>query len=238
MSYRDRNMKSSATKSGKQAKFHLFWILGILALAGILFLIRGLYWLLPAVIIPATLITLFVWATRKLWFGKFSKTNKILSAIKCRFQVCDGQITKLENDLEEIDQTMNDLRDQLKGEFPLSEEAIKETNHLLSAFSEEKEMRLQKIEFFKSIKEQIMEMIYKQEVNERLKDKRKRLSELRAEHLDDLAEMEALRHNIAFDQANITTLQKLQMRMACTNKLEKVTAIRAEFESLMREIKS
>jgi len=231
-------MKSSATNSGKSAKFHLYWILGILSLAALLFLIRGLYWLLAAVIVPATCITLLAWSFRRLWIGRFRKVNKIISAIKCRFQVCDGQITKLENDLVEINQTMNDLKAQLNGEFPLSEEATAETNHLLEAFREEKELRLQKIEFFKTIKEQVLEMIYKQEVHERLKDQRKRLSELRAEHLDDLAEMESLKHNIAFDQANISTLQKLQMRMACTNKLNKVNAIRQEFEDLMKELKT
>ena len=229
-------MKSSTTKQSHSASYHILWILGILSLTGLLLLTRGLYWMVPAIMLPATCLTLLVWATRKLWKGKFSKGNKILTAIKCRFQVCDGQISKLEKDLKEIEETMSDLRDQLKGEFPLSEDVINETNTLLIAFEEEKELRLQKIEFFKTIKEQVLAMIYNQEVNEKLKDKRKRLSELRAEHLDDLAEMEALKHNIAFDQANIATLQKLQMRMACTNKLSKVNAIRAEFDNLMNEL--
>ncbi len=231
-------MKLSATKKGDKTTSHVFWILGILALAGLLFLSRGLYWLLPAVILPASCITLLVWASRKLWKGRYKKGNKILAAIKCRFQVCDGQIKKLEKDLVEVEQTMNDLRAQLSSDFPLSDEALVETNNLLEAFGEEKELRLQKIEFFKTIKEQVLAMIYSQEVNERLKDKRKRLSELRAEHLDDLAEMESLKHNIAFDQANIATLQKLQMRMACTNKLDKVNAIRIEFDNLMNEIRA
>ncbi len=229
-------MKSSIKNQRKSFSFHIFWIVGLLALVGLLLLTRGLFWMVPAVIVPAICLTLLGWATRKIWINKFKKGNKILAAIKCRFQVCDGQIQKLENDLAEINQTMDDLRNQLSGEFPLSPEAIAETHNLLEAFGEEKELRQQKIAFFKSIKEQILAMINSQEVNERLKVKRKRLSELRAEHLDDLAEMESLKHNIAFDQANIATLQKLQLRMACTNKLEKVNAIRAEFEVLMKEI--
>jgi len=229
-------MSALKSKQEKEGPNHLMWIIGLLSLTVLLFLGRGLVWLIPSVIIPGLLITLIFWLWKK-WAGNNATTTQgIVSEIQTKIRNCDTQILSQQRDLEEIRSTVQELQQQLNGAYELNQKSWVETQQLLTAFEEEEKIRLQKIDFFKTLKTNLNTLLYNQEAVEKLREKKSRLTQMRADHYEDLAEMESLKQSLAFDQKFLETVQKLSLQMIQSKHLDKVETIRKEFDKIIEEL--
>lgn len=215
---------------------HRLWIIGLIALTAILFFRRGLSWLIPAVVIPGLIIVVVFWIWKNWYSDDDSKSSGIIADLKEKIGICNHQIKEQKSDLEEIEETMSDLEKQLNGSYELNQNSWKESQNLLAAFREEKKLRLQKIDFYEALKKKLKNLLYNQEIAGKLNSKRSRLKEMREDHLEDLAKMEAMRHDLEFDLGHLQSLQDLSVKMSQTNTLEKVESIRREFDKIIEEL--
>ena len=229
-------MNSTQASSSGKGPNHLLWIIGLLALIGLLFMSRGLVRFIPTVIAPALFITLVFWIWKNWPEKKPSATQSIIDEINSKIQNCEIQLKDQYQDLEEINDTVQDLQRQLNGAYELNQKSWVETQQLLKAFEEEEKIRLQKIDFFKTLKKNLNTLLYNHQAIQKIQEKRNRLNQLRADHYDDLAEMEALKQGFAYDQGFLESIQQLSLQMIQTKHLDKVADIREEFDKIIDEL--
>jgi len=227
-------MENTGKKS--ETTRHLRWLLLLLVLILMLFLSRGLIWLIPTVIGPA-LLGLFAYWMYQAWSQSETPDSEptIIAGLQNKIRTCLQHKDEQERELAEINDTISDLQRELKQEERLSPSAWAETQNLLDAFQSEKALRNQKIAFFTQLKERFEKLLDNERINLKLKDKREQLTKMREEHYEDLAKMEALKQSYVFNEDYLHSLNDLHDQLTRTTSVDQLQQLKAEFEKILRE---
>ena len=151
--------------------------------------------------------------------------------------LCESQIFKNEKESDEIEQNISEIRDKLNSSVSIHEASIKESEILIKGFERELDLRLAKLEFYKTCKEKLHNIQYNKDLADDLKLKKDKLQELQEDHFEDLAEMERLRSDMEYDRTYIDTINELSMRMVESTTLDSAQSLHNEIKLITKELR-
>ena len=126
-----------------------------------------------------------------------SLKNQPEGKVKERIEYCKMQIQKINSELSTIRKDVKELQQNLQNSN--DPQNTEEGQQLLKAFEAELELREAKRTFFESCIVKLNRLLNKYLIGQQLAAKKNKLQELREEHYEDLAEMEALRSDVEMD---------------------------------------
>lgn len=151
--------------------------------------------------------------------------------------LCEKQIARNEKESDEIEQNILEIKQKINSNITIHESTLKDSEILIKGFERELELRLAKLEFYKTCKNKLHNIRYNKELADDLKRKKDKLQELQEDHFEDLAEMERLRSDMEYDRTYIDTINKLSMRMAESTTLDSANELYRELKLITKELR-
>jgi len=158
--------------------------------------------------------------------------------IAAKIEECKDQIDNNKSQIKEIQKEIAELKVRLNGPHELSTKTRGESERILRGFEQELELRKTKVRFYETCLQKLETLLYNSQTVKALQEKQERLKQLREKHYEDLADMEALKSDIAFDLSYLDSIETLSLRMLESDNLDVATGLHAELEEITKEIKS
>ena len=155
--------------------------------------------------------------------------------VQDRINYCRSNLQKIEEEIQSIRKDIEDLRKNL--ERSVDEEDQAQNRQLITAFETELELRQAKKNFFETCATKLEALLNKYQVGQKLAAKKDKLQELREEHYEDLAEMEALRSDVEMDVFLLEDLDVLSLKTLESNSLDGINRLKNELEAMTRNLK-
>lgn len=156
--------------------------------------------------------------------------------IDSKLYFCQEMISKNKLELVEIDRNFKELKLQMRNEDELESDTWKELQRLTAGFAAEKKLRQTKINFFRACMNKLERLKKNHEIARDLERRQSKLKTLREGQLEELAEMESLRSDLAYDQAYLETIDQLSLRLLDSQSPEQAIAIQRELENITRDL--
>lgn len=150
---------------------------------------------------------------------------------------CKSQIDKNNQEVVEIERNIDDLRAKINPKLQMSEQTQKETDRILGAFHQELQLRHAKIEFYKTCLKKLNTIDYNHKMSQELAAKQQKLNELQEDHYEDIAHMETLKSDVAYDQSYLTSIENLTLRMSGSNSIKAVENLQLELVEITKELR-
>lgn len=211
--------------------------------------------ILGAVVILALLIApphiKFIILATSLLFGltftvvTLIKNRKEKNALKDNFyaqieikrqQILDS-ITGYQNELNEIQRNIYDLKHKLELNPNAKLEAKRESHKLIGGFEEEKKLRMAKIGFYELCMTKLNSIIKNHQLAEEIKQKRKKLEKFQENNIEDVAEMESIKTFIDFEKTYLDTIDKLSLQVLESRSIEDAEELKLELKEITRELR-
>ncbi|MFK8005042.1 MAG: hypothetical protein AB8H03_01670 [Saprospiraceae bacterium] len=158
-------------------------------------------------------------------------------SIRQNLELCEEQMTKNEQEVLEIKDSIYDLKEKLEVKSMINENTIRESELLISGFERELDLRNAKLEFYKICKEKIHNIHFNQTLADEVANKRQRLKQLQEDHFEDLADMEKLRSDVDYTKTYIDTISNLSIRMAQSTTLRTAQELHDELKLITQELR-
>jgi hypothetical protein len=158
--------------------------------------------------------------------------------IAMKIEECNEQILKNNNQNKEISKEINDWKARLNGPHELSEKTKTESKRILHGFERELELRKTKVRFYETCLQKLETLLYNNQTVKALEQKQERLKQLREKHYEDLADMESIKSDIAFDLSYLESIETLSLQMLESDNLDVATGLQKEREAMPKEIRS
>ena len=150
---------------------------------------------------------------------------------------CKSQIDKNKQEVAEIEQNIDDLRAKINPKLEMSEQTQKETDRILAAFHQELQLRHAKIEFYKTCLKKLNTIDYNHKMSQELAAKQQKLNELQEDHYEEIAQMESLKSDVAYDQSYLTSIENLTLRMSSSTSIKAVENLQLELVEITKELR-
>jgi len=142
-----------------------------------------------------------------------------------------------EKESDEIEQNILEIKQKLNSNMSIHEATLKDSETLIRGFEKELDLRLAKLEFYKTCRAKLHNIQYNKDLADDLKRKKDKLQQLQEDHFEDLAEMERLRSDMEYDRTYIDTINKLSRRMAESTTLDSAHALYKELKLITQELR-
>jgi len=149
---------------------------------------------------------------------------------------CEEQISRNEQEANEVKKSIFELRKQLEGVEEVSPRKKAEANRLMKEFESELRLRHAKIDFFRAAKRKLERIQRNKLLDETLSAKEEELKRLKEGHYEDLADMEALRSDMELETLYLDTIESLSIKMDQSKSMESVKSLQRELEEMTRDL--
>ena len=157
--------------------------------------------------------------------------------ISHNLKLCDDQIVKNQEELIEIQENINELKDSLDDKMNINETTMTESEMLIKGFERELDLRKAKLDFYGICREKIKNVQFNQELGQKLAHKKEKLKRLQEEHFEDLAEMEKLRSDMDYNKSYIDTINRLSLKMVESTSLSSAQELHDELKLITKELR-
>lgn len=213
------------------------------------FLILGAVVLLALIILPPHFKLIVIGVS--LLFGitffvvSFIKNRKEKNALKDNFyaqieikrQYILERIQDFQNELNEIQRNIYDLKNKLDLNPNAKIEAKKESHKLINGFEEEKKLRMAKIGFYELCMTKLNSIIKNHQLAEEIKQKRKKLEKFQENNIEDVAEMESIKTFIDYEKTYLDTIDKLSLQVLESRSIADAEELKLELKEITRELR-
>ena len=163
--------------------------------------------------------------------------NSMEGSISQNLKLCEDQILKNQNEMIEIQENINELKDSMDDKMEINETTKYESEMLVKGFERELDLRNAKLEFYKTCKEKIVNIQFNQKLTQKLNNKKEKLRKLQEDHFDDLAEMEQLRSDMDYNKSYMETINRLSLKMVESTSLSSAQELHDELRLISKEMK-
>ncbi len=163
--------------------------------------------------------------------------NSMEGSISQNLKLCEDQILKNQNEMIEIQENINELKDSLDNKMEINENTMYESEMLIRGFEKELDLRNAKLEFYNTCKEKIQILQFNQKLTEKLNSKREKLRKLQEDHFEDLANMEQLRSDMDYNKSYIDTINRLSLKMVESTSLSSAQELQDELKLISKELR-
>ncbi len=157
--------------------------------------------------------------------------------ISRQLSLCGSEIDKNKQEIKEIEGSISELETELSRSDELITPNWKSSQRILDGFKNEKELRLAKIDFYKTCQSKLETLQYNHDFAKRLEDKQDKLNKLKEAHHEDLAAMESLRTELEYNKQYLETIEVLSLRMLEINTLDSAQQLQKELKTITGEIR-
>ncbi len=212
-------------------------ILGLMLLIGLFFRPVLFLLLLTVVIILPFLGFYQLFQSLK---GK-SETDPIIksaeSSIREQITLCEREIVKHRKENREIRINMDELEDSLDKSDELDSRNRKESKRILAGFYRELDLRKAKLKFYETCQSKLETLLYNYRYSKKLEIKQAKLKELQKDHYEDLAKMETLKTDMAYNMRFLKTIESLSLKMLESDTLDDAKQLQIELNEITKELK-
>ncbi|MGH1437271.1 MAG: hypothetical protein ACRBG0_22720 [Lewinella sp.] len=213
-------------------------LIGGVVLLSLLFLIRVLpvvRFLLIIILVVLLAMVLVYFFTNTLKEKKAQKAYEGTTAgqITGKITDCEGQLSRLKEERANIEKSLRDLKQKLRGAAKLNAGIKSQTEHLVQGFEQELQLRNTKIVFYEQCLQKLNTLLKQHELLTALEEKKAELDKYREKHYDELAKMENLRWEVERETVSLETIQDLSTRMQRSEQLDDVLHLQKELEKML-----
>ncbi len=163
--------------------------------------------------------------------------NDFYGQIELKRQQILTSISNYQNELNEIQRSIYDLKHKLELNPNAKMEAKRETQKLIRGFDEEKKLRMSKIGFYELCMTKLNSIIKNHQLAEEIKQKRKKLEKFQENNIDDVAEMESVKTFIDFEKTYLETIDKLSLQVIESRSIQDAEELKLELKEITRELR-
>ena len=157
--------------------------------------------------------------------------------IEEKIDYCEKQIQINLSEVKSIRRDIRELEDDLSGIYVLNENNRTETEKLLTGFRKEMALREVKIDFFRTCTRKLRTLLHNHRLTEKLFLKKQSLQKLQDKNIEDLAGMESIKTEMAYESEYLQTINRLSLRMYRTESVGDAEKVHRELELITRELK-
>jgi len=218
----------------------LIWIAVI---SGIWFVVGLIYRPLLLFLLMFIALTLFFGGVFLVYYNwkkpadQIEKDINIATGIREQLELCKTELEKNQRENKGIRANIEDLEYTLDHTDELDTRNRKESKRILAGFYRELELRKAKIEFYETCKTKLDTLLYNFRYAKTLEEKQTKLNALQEDHLEDLAKMEALRSDMAYNVRFLETIEMLSLRMLKSNSLDTAQQLQSELKDITKELR-
>ncbi len=156
--------------------------------------------------------------------------------IRNRLEKCEALQAENEQQLEEIEATLQDLNHRLAQKEQLSPRNKVRLEQLQQGYERELRLRKTKSRFYQECIQRLSVLLNNHLLEKEIEERRNRLEELREDQYDELEEMEQIRYQIASSGDYLQTIENLSGRMLGSENLEEAQGLELELKKMTREL--
>lgn len=149
---------------------------------------------------------------------------------------CRSQLQRHQREIAEIKRSMEDLYHRLDQGKALSQKQRDELRRLLHEYRAELDLRHAKVAFYQACIEKLDMLQQHLDLTETLLEKKARLKAMREADQEELADLEALKKDIALDKSWLQSFEQLTQRIEQSHTLDDARSIQLELEEMTREL--
>ncbi len=153
-----------------------------------------------------------------------------------RTTICRDQIDRLKKELQEIENSIAELQNELEKPVLKNASTLTRLENLLASFQNEKALREAKIKFYETCLNKLETLQHNRKLVEQLAEKTHQLKQLRENRYEEMADMEAFKTQLAFDEGFFETMDELSIRIQKTESLAESENLQKELEIMTKEI--
>ena len=219
----------------KKASTDFIWMAGILLLAGMLFFVRGLAWLVPTVILPLSILLLvsYWWKNRR--SQPATATDEGTRELQALIANCDQALTELRSQAERTSQSSNELQIKLKQATNLEAKLRDETAMLVERYAAQAKVITSKLSFYEEMKARIEQLLTNHQWKMKLQEKKQELEGLQADHYEQLEKMESIKQDVAYSTGFFSAIRQLSDDIDNSSSSLDIDQLKKELEQLLPE---
>lgn len=166
---------------------------------------------------------------------KFGKTMS--GEVANRRKQVREEIATIREQIQEIDDNIHELREELHQGRDLPESTKKKTRRMIAAFENQRDLRAGKRDFFQLADEKLATLERNHRLIGTLAEKEEKLRALRESNQDTIADLEAFKENMRYDQSFLDTIDRLSSRILDVDSASDASVLREELTRMTRELK-
>jgi len=159
------------------------------------------------------------------------------SKIDKKIDYCQRQIETNENEIKVINSDIKELNESLNSYHEVNAANETEAKKLITAFEKERDLRQVKIDFFRACVKKLGTLLHNHQLTEKLFAKKENLQKLKEKNLDDIANFETVKSDIAYEEGYLNTIDELSLRMYKSESIPDAELVKTELELLTKELK-
>jgi Ca2+/Na+ antiporter len=227
-------MKISSKLSSKLLVIFIFILVGLIGIRFLPFLFR----LLPYALILGLLVYAFI--VFSAYFSNHQQEeydDKADKVIKEKLNYCREAIKKVHQERTTIMQEIEELEEKLNTALEIPQVTRTELERLIKEFNHELDLRNTKIEFYETCIQKLQALLHNHQLAQTLKHKQEKLKQLQEKNQEAIADFEALKTSVAFEQSYISTIDELSAKMLESKSLQDAKAVQLELEHITQELR-
>lgn len=150
---------------------------------------------------------------------------------------CQRQIELNENEIKVINADIKELNESLNSYHEVNAANKTEAKKLIAAFEKERDLRQVKIDFFRACVKKLGTLLHNHKLTEKLFAKKENLQKLKEKNLDDIANFESVKSDIAYEEGYLNTIDELSLRMYKSESIPDAELVKTELELLTKELR-
>lgn len=159
------------------------------------------------------------------------------SKIDKKLNYCQKQIEINEKEIKVINSDIKELNESLNSYHEVNAANKTEAKKLIAAFEKERNLRQVKIDFFRACVKKLDTLLHNHQLTEKLFAKKANLQKMKEKNLDDIANFESMKSDIAYEEGYLKTIDELSHRMYKSESLPDAELVKTEFELLTKELR-
>ncbi len=209
-------------------------LVGLISIRFLPFLVR----LLPYALILGLLTYTFVIFSDYFFNRQEEKyDDKADSVIKEKLNYCLEAIKKVHQERTTVAQEIEELKEKLNTALEIPQVTRAELERLVKEFNHELDLRNTKIAFYETCIQKLQALLHNHQLAQTLKHKQQKLKQLQEKNQEAIADFEALKTSVAFEQSYIATIDELSAKMLESRSLQDAKAVQLELEHITQELR-
>jgi len=216
------------------------WVIGLAIAVGFLFIAGrpGFFLLVSLLIVFALIYPIYqIKGLMKLRKADIAYNNSHERKLDEKIEYCQRQIQLNENEIKVINTDIKELNGSLNSYHKVNAANKTEAQRLITAFEKERDLRQVKIDFFRTCIKKLGTLLHNHKLTEKLFAKKENLQKLKEKNLDDIANFESVKSDIAYEEGYLNTIDELSHRMYKSENLPDAELVKTELELMTKELR-
>ena len=158
--------------------------------------------------------------------------------ILTQINTCAAHIERLKSEILEIRQNITELKEQVRQTEGIKTNTRTKTEKLILAFENELKLRNLKQTFYKDCQQKLQTLLKNHRLMNELENKQQKLKNLQEARYEELADMEAVRSNLEYEQHFLETVETLSLRMLSSDSADKAEALQIELDNVSEDLRN